>query len=473
MKNIGITLLVLVITHGYVPIAEAQTIRSLRNLTRDAKALVETINNTQELMAYYDTVGHNAPRGYDASVDPLLDDEELDMPVSKLKASESAGTVHPDATVLDVDYCGSFAYGAAVVMKGDQFALINHKGEFLVPFGEYEFAPNEYLRLDGKNVRPSSPFFLASKDGKNYMLSPEGKVRYETSEKLERVGHDFLFAREARPKKREYTYIGHSGQVYTSPHNIGSIGSGIYIDRSNRRQPVFRTMDGKELTEETFDFLGDFHDEMAVVGKTSDGGEMRYGYIDKEGVLVIPFKYTKLPGPFINGYAKVLGADGTEMEHAFINKQGDVAFEKKLTDRLRSEFHFHWNGYFVGNWDVADLEGNVKSIKRVAVNDLGLDLNHYNLGAFWSRAVFVGDHRFRISDGINKWGYIDLKNDIVVDAIFEDDFIPFNFDSVSKLAYAEMVLPIADKSDTQTTRKGYINGEGVFVLVFHEERSTW
>lgn len=470
MKNFGIVLFALAVTYGYVPSSGAQTIRGLRNLTRDAKAVAEITRNVKELSVHFDTVGHYTQMGY---YPELPDDEELDAPTSTLKANESAGTVHPSAKVLDVDYCGAFAYGAAVVTKEDQYALINSKGEFLVPFGEYEFHPDASLRSDRKSIRPPSPFFLASKDGQNYVLSTEGKVLYETPNKLERVGGDFTFAREARANKKVYTYISSSGQVYESPHNIRSINDGIYIDQSNRKEPVFRTMDGKELTKEKFEFLSDFREGMAVVGRKSDDGGMRYGYVNTEGSLVIPLKFTKLPGVFINGYAKVLGADGTEMEHAFINKQGEIVFEKKLTDRLRSEFLYHWNGYFVGNWDVADLEGSIKSIRSVAVNDLGLDLNHYNLAAFWSRAVFTGDHRFRISDGINKWGFIDLKKDIVVDAIFGDDFIPLSFDPTSGLAYAEMSLPIKEKADTQTIRKGYINEEGVFMLVFHEERSTW
>nr|HMQ44703.1 hypothetical protein [Mariniflexile sp.] len=50
-----------------------------------------------------------------------------------------AGSIHANAVVLDVDNFYPFYNGAAIVEKGSATALINAKGEFIIPFNKYKF----------------------------------------------------------------------------------------------------------------------------------------------------------------------------------------------------------------------------------------------------------------------------------------------------------------------------------------------
>src|SRR5690606_39359120 len=82
-------------------------------------------------------------------------DGTINQPTSNQKSNETeqtnrtnktnqlkAGSIHPDAVVLDVDELYPFYNGAAIVRKGSATALINAKGEFIVPFNKYKFDTN-------------------------------------------------------------------------------------------------------------------------------------------------------------------------------------------------------------------------------------------------------------------------------------------------------------------------------------------
>ena len=95
--------------------------------------------------------------------------------------------------------------------------------------------------------------------------------------------------------------------------------SGMYINGGGKS--TFVSYDGKRLTDLTFDYMGDYENEMMMVGV----GDYENGYINKDCQLTIPLKYEHA-GDFCNGYAAV--HDGNEW--LFVDKQGnEIRLENK------------------------------------------------------------------------------------------------------------------------------------------------
>lgn len=88
------------------------------------------------------------------------------------------------------------------------------------------------------------------------------------------------------------------------------------------------TANGKLLSDEWFEWVGDFYDEFALVGRENH----EYNYIDKEG-KIISEQWFKWLDYFHNGFARVQSFDD---EFNFIDKQG----------KLLSDEWFRYVDYF-------------------------------------------------------------------------------------------------------------------------------
>src|SRR5262249_14998357 len=80
---------------------------------------------------------------------------------------------------------------------------------------------------------------------------------------------------------------------------------------------------GKDIIQTPFHFVGEFSEGRAKV--QDDNGY--YGYIDKEGKIVIPLQFFPLVADFLHGYALVQIPDGDfqktlQSKYGYIDKQG-------------------------------------------------------------------------------------------------------------------------------------------------------
>lgn len=202
---------------------------------------------------------------------------------------------------------------------------------------------------------------------------------------------------------------------------------------------VFASVDGKRLTDLSFDIIASFHEGLARVAVRGQG----YGFIDKNMSFVIPLKYD-YADDFKHGLAKVrrgkqwffVDRNGREMEPGGKGRSyqeiGDYAegmcrvstFNPRLVGLAYHSDYRH----MAGTWGFIDEAGEEviqpqyiyahdfeDGIAIVAKGKWTLDPkwdNHYNQGCYWTEEEL--------------WGGIDKSGNVVIPFIFDE--IKFFFD---------------------------------------------
>lgn len=139
-----------------------------------------------------------------------------------------------------------------------------------------------------------------------------------------------------------YGLINERGSYVVSPQygSLSYIGDNRYIfakyDEKHRYLYGIIDSSGKEIIPATYYRIGNFTDDGVAVARTSLNG--KYGYIDKNGSVVIDFLY-KDANEFNNGYAEVTNIDDTRL---LINRSGDVimTLQENETAEFRSGLFF-------------------------------------------------------------------------------------------------------------------------------------
>ena len=143
--------------------------------------------------------------------------------------------------------------------------------------------------------------------------------------------------------------------------------SGSYI--TDESKSTFVSYEGKRLIDLEFDYLGDYEDEMLLVGIKGKG----YGFLNKNLEIAVPIKY-RVADNFCNGYASV--HDGKQW--LYVDKKGN---------ELRLD-----NNYAV-------IEAFSDGMARVSTMKRGSDDLAYH-----------SDY----DDNAGKWGYVDLSGKEVI-----------------------------------------------------------
>ncbi|MCK0147637.1 WG repeat-containing protein [Arenibacter sp. F26102] len=393
------------------------------------------------------------------------------------------GDVHPDAVVLDVDELFPFYDGAAIVRKGTSTALINSKGEFIVPFNKFQFNYYQNKSMNG--------FFLlnkafSSKEGTGFVNS---KGKYIDLQEFYgvtdggRVIGDYLRLKTIKSNSYTYVFVDKEGNKYTLTE-LGPISSSedaiLYNGRvlfANNYKYGYKNIENKIVVNAIFDFAMPFSEGIAVVGAKNEFGEMKYGYIDTNGKPLTPLQFSRRPERFSNGLAKVYYHDVLH-KYSFIDKKGEIVF----TETNSSYYGPYYNGYTIAitgrqNEKIRDKEGKTYSkeefLKLFGITDVrqgsvDVELPTTLISVYLSsgspnKIKFYFDS---IHD-VRNYGFIDVDNGRAIYGKFSPGN-HFNFDPVSKLAFA-----IFDKSKNSSDKtQGYINEEGIFMIV-KGEVSKW
>lgn len=387
----------------------------------------------------------------------------------------TAGNVLPGAKTLDVDVMYPFDNGAAVVAKGSSFALINAKGETIIPFNTYgslgsNVAINQYSMLLNGLIR------YRTLDQREWgYLNAEGKILARgvsigltENKRLLQINNN----------NGTTSYGTTDGKIYTHPGTLDEINEGIGIvrktvDNGNRAVFWYKKLTGEAITSAIFDEAYSFSDGMALVGKKDNYGLMKYGYINSSGKLAIPFSYSVKPSNFMSGFAKVEPKDKSAFEYAFINKRGEVVFQQTLADINKYGVFDRFTNYglAINFKSVMDTTFKIRS-KKDFFASFGITQDAW----FNQEANYMENEKnpklFFSIRGLNSkstsyplYGFINLEQKKVVMPAFDlynQSFI--YFDPVSHLAYAKTPLG-RDEKNVPLFREGYINEDGLFVFV--------
>ena len=319
-------------------------------------------------------------------------------------------------------------------------------------------------------------------NGFNDIMNAKGKLITEGVKANSWGSVDGKFvAGEIMNTNGNYVCIDGNGQRYFLKTGLSTIvdGIGIYTEALTYKKG-YKSIKDEWIVKPVYDEAEPFSDGMACVGKKNEFGEMKYGFIDKTGKEVIPLMYSRKPENFYGGLARVEPKDFTDFREAYIDKKGTAI---KKFNQL-SGFVYFGNGLYSQDMrytDVMDSTGAVvakdeflqrfgvslqSSAKENLVFRFGAKQPMYNSG----KICYLRNRRGEASI----FGFIDLKTKTVVEGTFENYIIaPFQFtDPLSKLSPAQ--FNISGKQLEKTAiRKGYINEQGIFVIVLKGATSQW
>ena len=392
------------------------------------------------------------------------------------------GKLAPNVKYIDADAMLPFNHGAAVIRKGASTALIGPDGNFIVPYNTYRFLFEDETGLSSKFMYIKSGIFeiYNPNSGGNYYVNSKGK---KIAPLAKDEGYYYKYSADKRMVVKTFsspggpfgsTYITPDGNTYTiNGPGLGYIDEGIgrTTDGSSNHLMAYIKLDGTKITVYQYYQAYAFSDGMAVVGNADAFGQMKYGYINEQGKLVIPLTFSVKPDRFSCGYAKVYPRDKSDFEYAFMNKKGEIVFKQTLADVKKygnfPDFYSYGlsiNGNYFLTTDFkiiskADFftsfgipaESWLTNAKPFSVegeqNPKLFFTTRYGIGPIFHQGGLVG--------------FINLTTKKVVMPSFSQIGI---FDPVSHLAYAEATIG-KDNNGQAVMRRGYVNEQGEFVIV--------
>lgn len=215
---------------------------------------------------------------------------------------------------------------------------------------------------------------------------------------------------------------------------------------------------------EEYDLVGKFSEGLAMVGKVDAEGNLKLGYINTKGEVVIPLEYDNI-ADFSDGLAMVaqIGADGN-YKYGFVNTKGKVVIPLEYDDAevfcdglaaVRSN----------GKWGFINAKGEVvipieleydsvwpcvDGIDLAAVTKFDAERSMSGRGLINKKGEVVApivyhypDYRdgFFPSDGMvaaeidGKWGYLNAKGEVA---------IPFEYDGAT--AFSDGLAAVKDEN---------------------------
>lgn len=235
---------------------------------------------------------------------PSSNEESGSPPLKPARQNEKWGYVNAAGQFViapQFDLADQFSEGVAAVELNKRFGYVGTDGHFVVE--------PKYFR--------AGPF----REGFAWVVTRKPLTPLGTGE--------YGFALSG-----QVTYIDHSGQEVRhsfSAEHVSNFSDGLAAVRPGKifggcsERVGYLNPKGEWSIKPQFDEAHDFSEGLAAVnkgGKCHMGG--KWGYIDKDGTLVIPFRYDSA-GQFTNGHACV-----TEDEHRkLIDTKGSVSPAEK------------------------------------------------------------------------------------------------------------------------------------------------
>lgn len=278
------------------------------------------------------------------------------------------GKVTAETIKLDIDEFEVLSHGVCIVKKGDKQALIDMKGNFVVPWGKYVFEHNSTLSFGGFFIVRSPTYKYGMIDTKgnvvipldiyrlepfnHYMLAEATKAKQALIEMaITEKGTEILksttnyyfnnheYARHAYKEQQDNNHIlwlfdEKEEEVVPigTPPPMGKSGrleknkKGQYVFISSKLRFAYANRNGKKTLVTNYDKAREFTEGLAAVMKKDEFGVDKWGYIDTTGKLVIPLKFQYEPGYFHQGLALVQPYEKTDFDFAYIDREGQVKF---------------------------------------------------------------------------------------------------------------------------------------------------
>ena len=382
------------------------------------------------------------------------------------------GDIAPNAKAIDAEYLFPFSMGAAIVQKGTAYGLIDMAGNFIVPYNKYRKISALYGF--GGYLTSGGIFLLDNEMG---AVNSKGKLITEAFPKFRwSEGSDDGKLIKAFEKP---LYLDAEGRQYLLKQYLQHIVDGIGIVTESSRSG-YKNLKDEWIVKPIYDFAGPFSEGMACVAKRDEFGILKYGFIDKTGKEIIPPMYTLKPDDFHGGLARVTPRNNSEFKQAYIDKKGN------LVQKMNAVIFYTYigNGFYLEDLKytrVMDSLGNVMTHEDF-LRSLGVTLNaptEKGLNMAVEKVTDLASQkdericftRIFKESGRPNLGTVNLRTKAVMEGTFEASTSLRYYDPVSKLAFAKF-FTTRNFQDKTPPREGYVNEQGIFVII-KGEASKW
>lgn len=278
----------------------------------------------------------------------------------------AAGRIAADVIYLEVDEMLPFFGKYAVVRKGESTALINDKGEVIVPFNKYRFLTNfgyanktiyreevgKSVALDAAAIVDKLIFFeTMDREQKGYidmkgeiMMLNQGYVDIDdfgylvppSTSTAPGVGFVHYKGKDIKTANSASSLQGGSTSRITFGERTwfnglsrrGMTTAGQHTATLHDNEFLYGYIDrfGNYAIKPYYHAADDFYEGLAWVARKNEFGELRWGAINTAGELVIPLQYTHQPIPYSSGRALIKPVNTKDMKYACIDRKGELIF---------------------------------------------------------------------------------------------------------------------------------------------------
>lgn len=179
--------------------------------------------------------------------------------------------------------------------------------------------------------------------------------------------------------------FGHLSGLCNQLRNIGSLRDVLatyYDDRTNMYGYIDK--EGKIVIPAQYDYVEDFSEGLAIV-RTNIDGASKYIFIDANGNQAFNKHFTKCPQPFSMGYSLVQKTNGSWV---FINKEGTICSEE-----YKRATSFYPNGLAFAMIDHKTKVVLDTNMKRVSTLEREIFSSRYFNGVYWNGSNTFFDYK--------------------------------------------------------------------------------
>jgi hypothetical protein len=379
-----------------------------------------------------------------------------------------------------------FKEGFASVRKGETQAIIDAKGNFLVPYGKYLDTYDGFvnglcrvgIRTKDKNGGWITLYGFINTSGKEVI-----PCIYRSLTSLSKLG--FAYASKVH---KQYLLLDKTGRETVMA--LDPFSAAQMFDPPVPGQEIVTAQGvcdklGKLKAPAAYEFYHQFSEGLAAVAKRDESGELKWGFIDTNGKTVVPFRYSREPGNFSQGLAPVFPAVQSAFAYGYIDRTGNVTISVMEEDNSRS-LKSLGNGSPTA--EIAKLAFTSSGIAlTLLTSPKGKPIFIDREGKYFTLEDLV-KHNSGLSFQSDKTEFISLQDDNIIFTVLVEKIrskagsiktsgnisIPPVFselshaDSVSGLSYAKVAIDLSRSIFT----KGYVNKDGVFVII-QAEASKW
>ncbi|KQC02624.1 WG repeat-containing protein [Pedobacter sp. Hv1] len=409
--------------------------------------------------------------------------------------AQEPGTIQHDAKRLAIDKFDDFSEGFAIITNNNETALINSKGEIVVPFNKYYFTKpfannfilvkerggSNYAYMNSK-MEVITPFMFiwdADFDTDGYAFNRKINSKNEDFDNnISSLGKIIPLYKHINGTPVRFYYRFMNAEI---DFNEGLVGYEVKYT-NGKSMYGFANRLGKPVILAKYVDAGAFSEGLAPVAQRSATGEILWGFIDKTGKVVIPFQYRNKPGGFHSGLCYIKAVDKSDFTYAYIDKTGAVQFKisDENTGKINSDFNFlsavnpaskghenyrkqyrEINNPFQGNfmlWVSSSLKvsmvsrnGQVTDFRSFLESKGFVSKNKYKPSL---SSPYIKDEHIIFNQN-EKLGMINTDGTVILPPIYS---YLGHFDKKSGLAYAAIY-------NGSESKEGYINLTGAFVII--------